>query len=506
MTGQPTTTSAATDRDVDVLVVGAGISGIGAAWHLRQQCPGQRIAVLEGRSGIGGTWDLFRYPGIRSDSDMHTLGFGFRPWREARAIADGPSILDYLKDTVNESALAPFIHFARRVVAAAWDGEQQRWLLDVRHNDEHETWTTRFLHVCSGYYDYEQPHVPQFEGIEDFAGTCVHAQHWPDDLDYADQRVVVVGSGATAVTLVPAMAPTARRVTMVQRSPTWIVSMPAVDRLAETLRRNLPAKWAYTLTRIKNIAFQRYLYHRTRVAPDKVAAELLRRARRSLGPDVDVDKHFTPAYAPWDQRLCLVPDSDLFRALRGGKAHVVTGDIERFETDGLRMKDGELVAADLVVLATGLRLKLLGGIEFTVDGEPVDFASRYSYKGMMVEGVPNMLHTFGYINASWTLRVDLNARFLCRLVETMEQRRVEQVTPRLRPEDADMVPRPWIDGFSSGYVQRSIHLFPRQGDHDPWRNTQNYLLDRRLVGRGSLDDGALVFGPPPATARAPDAA
>jgi monooxygenase len=480
----------------DVLIVGAGISGIGAAWHLKKECPSKSFAILEARGAPGGTWDLFRYPGIRSDSDMHTLGFAFRPWDAEKAIADGPAILQYLNDTVDESGLRQHIYLDHRVVKANWDSEAALWRLRIIHSGEERVITAGFVHMCSGYYDYEQPYTPEIEGLDTFAGTCVHPQRWPENLDYTDKRVVVVGSGATAMTLVPAMAATAASVTMVQRSPSYVFSLPDVDPLNARLRRYLPETWAYTLTRWKNIAFQRFLYHRTRVAPQQIRAKLLGAVRKALGPDYDVETHFTPSYDPWDQRLCIVPNADLFKAIRKGSASVVTGDIARVIPKGVEMVSGERVEADVLITATGLNLKLLAGVPFFVDGEPVDFAERYTYKGMMISGVPNLMHTFGYINASWTLRVDLNAKFACRLLDEMDRRQVRQVTPTLRSEDTGMPALPWITNFSSGYMQRSLHLFPRQGNKNPWRNTQNYLADRKLVGKAGLDDGALVFGNP----------
>jgi monooxygenase len=482
----------------DVLIVGAGLSGIGAAVHLHRMCPGKRYVILEGRPSMGGTWDLFRYPGVRSDSDMHTLGYGFKPWRDAKAIADGPAILGYVKETAAEFGVTDHIRYGHRATRAAWSGEDAAWTVDAVRADTGETvhFTCNFLLMCAGYYSYQQGYTPEFEGRERFKGKIVHPQEWPEDLDYAGKKVVVIGSGATAMTLVPAMAKDVAHVVMLQRSPTYVVSRPDTDIIANGLRAVLPERWAYAITRWKNVALQQFLYRRTRMHPEQVKQKLLDMVRKELGPDYDVETHFTPRYNPWDQRLCLVPNSDLFEAIRSGKASIVTDHIERFTETGIALTSGKELDADIIVTATGLNLVVPGEMQFSVDGAPVDFAQTWTYKGMMYSGVPNLVCTFGYINASWTLRADLTAQYVGRLVKRMDERGMRQVTPRLRESDRDMPARPWIDAFSSGYMQRMMHRFPKQGDREPWINPQNYSRDRKMIRFGSLDDGALVFGNP----------
>ncbi len=483
---------------VDVLIVGAGLSGIGAGVHLKRDCPRRSFTILEGRDAIGGTWDLFRYPGIRSDSDMHTLGYDFKPWREAKAIADGPAIRRYVNDTADEHDVRRHIRFGHRVERASWSTDDARWVVEASRADGAEpvALSCDFLFLCGGYYRYDRGHLPEFAGLEEFGGTLVQPQFWPENLDYAGKRVIVIGSGATAMTLVPAMAEAGAQVTMVQRSPTYVVSRPAEDAIANFLRRILPERWAYALTRRKNVTLQGYMYRRTRTAPEKVKKLLLDRVRKHLGPDYDVATHFTPRYNPWDQRLCLVPDADLFKAINSGRAEVVTDGIERFTANGIRLASGQELEADIVVAATGLELSVLSGIELQVDGRQVNLPDTVSYKGMMFSDVPNLVQTFGYINASWTLRADLTARYVCRLLNHLEATGTSQVTPRLRDEDRGMTLRPWIDDFSAGYMQRAMHLFPKQGDRGPWRNTQNYAQDRKLVREAPLEDGALVFSRP----------
>jgi cation diffusion facilitator CzcD-associated flavoprotein CzcO len=481
---------------LDVLIIGAGLSGIGAAVHLHRKCPGKRYALLEGRPRMGGTWDLFRYPGIRSDSDMHTLGYSFKPWREAKAIADGPSILRYIEEAAAEYGVDEHIRYGHRATRASWSTEDAAWTVEAVQTATGETvrLTCNFLLMCAGYYSYEQGHTPEFAGQDRFRGTIIHPQQWPEDLDYAGKRVVVIGSGATAMTLVPAMARDVAHIVMLQRSPTYVVSRPAKDVIANALRAVLPEHWAYAITRWKNVLMQQFLYRRTRTHPEQVKARLLDMVRNELGPDYDVATHFTPRYNPWDQRLCLVPDSDLFEAIRSGKASVVTDRIERFTETGLALASGKEIEADIVVTATGLNLVVLGEMTFVVDGKPVDFAQTWTYKGMMYSGVPNLVCTFGYINASWTLRADLTAEYVCRLLDHMDAHGVRQVTPQLRESDRDMPARPWIDSFSSGYMRRMMHRFPKQGDREPWINPQNYSRDRKMLRYGTLDDGALVFG------------
>jgi cation diffusion facilitator CzcD-associated flavoprotein CzcO len=483
---------------LDVVIVGAGLSGIGAAVHLQERCPGKSYAILESRQALGGTWDLFRYPGIRSDSDMHTLGYRFKPWVAEKAIADGPAIREYMNETVDEYRIRDRIRYEHALESAAWSSDDARWTLTIRRKDRGDTFalSCNFLSMCSGYYSFEKGYLPEFEGIEDFRGQLVHPQFWPEDLDYAGRRVAVIGSGATAMTLVPSIAKDAAHVTMIQRSPTYVVSRPAKDRIANLLRKILPAKLAYRLTRFKNVQLQRFFYGRTRTAPEKVKALLLKRVRDVLPADYDVETHFTPSYNPWDQRLCLVPDGDLFDVINSGKASVVTDHIDCFTESGIQLESGEKVEADIIVTATGLRLEVMGGVRFSVDGDPVDFAKTYTYKGMMFSGIPNLVQTFGYINASWTLRADLTAEFVCRLLNRMDELGMAQCTPLLRAEDHPMAEKPWIDDFSPGYMQRVMHLFPKQGDRAPWLNTQNYTLDKKMIRNAPLEDGALVFSHP----------
>ena len=489
---------------LDVVIVGAGLSGIGAAYHLTAKCPGKTYAILESRDAIGGTWDLFRYPGIRSDSDMHTLGFNFKPWTEAKAIADGPSIRKYVNETADEHQIRQHIRFGHAVRRASWSSDDASWTIQAEHDGAMVEIRCRFLMMCSGYYNYAEGYTPEFEGMTSYRGTVVHPQHWPEDLDYSGKKVVVIGSGATAMTLVPAMADAAESVTMIQRSPTYVVSRPDQDRIANMLRKVLPERWAYAVPRFKNTKAQAFIYGRSRTRPDKIKAMLLKEVREALGPDYDVDKHFTPNYNPWDQRLCLIPNGDLYQAINRGKATVVTGTIDRITEHGVRMADGEEIEADILVTATGLKLMLLGGAEFSVDGEKVDFPSTYAYKGMMYSDVPNLIQTFGYINASWTLRADLTSEYACRVINRMDELGVQQVTPRLREADRDMKTQNWIEDFSAGYMQRMMHLFPKQGDRDPWRNTQNYTLDKKLVHKAPLEDGALIFGKSASVIRWPD--
>jgi monooxygenase len=480
----------------DVLIVGAGLSGIGAGVHLHRNCPQKNYVILEGRPAMGGTWDLFRYPGIRSDSDMHTLGYSFKPWREAKAIADGLSILRYVKEAAAENGVDDHIRYGHRATKAAWSSEHACWTVEAQRTDTGSTvrFTCNFLLMCAGYYSYQEGYTPEFEGQERFAGTTVHPQKWPEDLDYRGKTVVVIGSGATAMTLVPAIAQEVGHVVMLQRSPTYVVSRPDKDIIANTLRKVLPERWAYAITRWKNVALQQFLYRRTRTHPEQVKQKLLDLVRKELGPDYDVETHFTPRYNPWDQRLCLVPNSDLFEAIRSGKASIVTDHIERFTETGIALTSGKELDADIIVTATGLNLVVLGELQFSVDGAAVDFAKTWTYKGMMYSGVPNLVCTFGYINASWTLRADLTAEYVCRVINRMDELGVRQVMPRLRESDRDMPPRPWIDGFSSGYMQRMMHRFPKQGDREPWLNPQNYSRDRKMIRFAPLEDGALVFG------------
>lgn len=494
----------ASSEALDVIIVGAGLSGVGAACHLQQQCPGTRYTILEARDAMGGTWDLFRYPGIRSDSDMHTLGYSFRPWRESKAIADGPAILQYIRETAAEYGIDRHIRYGHAVRRASWSSDTALWTVEA---EDASGATVRLrcglLLMCAGYFSYAGGHDPVFPGRERYRGPVVHPQDWSRDIDYRDKKVVIVGSGATAMTLVPAMAADAAHVTMLQRSPTYVISRPDRDLLANFMRRILPERVAYGLTRWKNIALQQWLYRQTRVRPRTVRRNLLKRVRRALGPDYDVDQHFSPRYDPWDQRLCLVPNGDLFEVIRAGKASVVTDTIDTFTESGIRLESGRELEADIVVTATGLQLVSLGGVDFDVDGQAVDFSTRYSYKGIMYSDVPNLVSTFGYINASWTLRSDLVARFCCRVIKHMAVTGSRQCTPRLRETDSTMPARPWIEGFTSGYMQRFMDQLPKQGDCSPWLNTQDYRQDRKLMLEDPVDDGVLRFTGPASAAPGP---
>lgn len=478
---------------VDVAVVGAGISGISAAYHLQTLCPDRTFSILEARDDIGGTWDLFRYPGVRSDSDMHTLGFSFKPWRAEKSIADAPSIMSYLRETIAEYDIERHIRFGHRVRRAAWDSGTARWTLTIDNGDAEVTMTANFVFMCAGYYSYRGGHDPDFPGRDRFTGDIVHPQKWPDDLDYRDKRVVVIGSGATAVTLVPAMAETANHVTMLQRSPTWVVARPDTDRFANTLRRVLPDRVAYAITRKKNTLQQQLVYRKTRTDPDKVKSLLLQGVRAGLGEDYDVDTHFTPSYNPWDQRLCLIPNGDLFRAIRSGDAEVVTDTITTFTETGIELASGRHLDADIIVTATGLQLVTLGEAEIVVDGHEVDFASTFTYKGLAYSDVPNLVSTFGYINASWTLRADLTSDYVCRVLNHMRDTDTDIAVPRRRDDELSMTPRPWIDDFSAGYITRILPVLPKQGDRAPWVNPQMLAADRKLIARGDVDDGHMTF-------------
>ena len=477
---------------LDILIVGAGLSGIGAGYHLQENCPGKSYAILEAREAIGGTWDAFRYPGIRSDSDMYTLGYSFRPWPEAKAIADGPSILKYVRDTASDHGIEDRIRFNHRVVRADWSSADARWTVEAIRADTQETvqLTCGFLFMCSGYYRYDEPYAPDFEGSERFRGDIVHPQRWTDDIDYAGKRVVVIGSGATAVTLVPAMAREAAHVTMLQRSPSYIVSLPAEDPVATVLRRVLPAKLAYSLLRWKNVLVTMLVFKLSRSRPRLVKRLIRAAVERQLPPGYDVDTHFKPNYNPWDQRMCLVPDGDLFEAIGAGRASLVTDQIETFTETGIKLASGDELDADLIVTATGLNLVPLGGMEVGVDGSDVVISETMGYKGMMLSGVPNLAASIGYTNASWTLKCDLTCEYVCRLLNHMDEHGYRQCTPRNR--DSSIVAEPFID-FNSGYVVRAIDKFPKQGSRTPWRLHQNYARDILALRFGAIEDGALEF-------------
>jgi monooxygenase len=477
---------------VDVLIVGAGISGIGSACHIKAECPGKTFAILEARDSLGGTWDLFRYPGIRSDSDMFTLGYRFRPWREAKAIADGPAILSYVRDTAIEHGVHDHIRLGHRAVRASWSSADALWTVEIEHAGTGETieMTCSFLHMCTGYYRYDEGYTPDFAGTESFRGEIVHPQHWPEDLDYAGKRVVVVGSGATAVTLVPAMAETAAAVTMLQRSPSYVLALPGIDPIAKLVRRLLPTKAAYTVVRWKNVLLATAFFQLSRRRPKWVKALIRKGVERRLPPGYDIDTHFKPNYNPWDQRMCLVPDGDLFEAIGSGRAQVVTDRIKTFTGSGLALESGAELEADVVVTATGLNLLAFGGTELEVDGTPVELPEKMTYKGMMLEGVPNLAVSFGYTNASWTLKCDLTCEYVCRLLNHMDAHGYAYCVPRNDDPSVDALP--FVD-FSSGYIQRAIDDFPKQGSKLPWKLHQNYARDILMLRRGAVEDGAMEF-------------
>lgn len=493
----------------DVLIVGAGLSGIGAGARLQMDCPDKTFAILEGREASGGTWDLFRYPGVRSDSDMFTLGYRFRPWRDGKAIADGPSILRYIRETANEYDLDKHIGYGHRVTRAEWSSDQSVWTVSVTitgspqaadsfpqsregaKEPQRETrfLTCKFLYLCTGYYDYEAGYTPDWPGLAEYRGTLVHPQKWPQDLDYAGKRVVVIGSGATAVTLVPAMAETTAHVTMLQRSPTYVVSRPSVDKIANSLRSVLPDKAAYVISRWKNVLLGIFFYTFSRKHPSAMKRLLAKGVRKVLG-DEAADKHFSPSYNPWDQRICLVPDADLFNAIRDGRASVVTDEIESFAENGIDLKSGEHLKADIIVTATGLVLKIMSGLTLVVDGETVDLSKKFAYKGMMYNDVPNLAQAFGYTNASWTLKCDLTSEYVCRLLKYMDAKGWKQCSPKIG--DDSIKPEPVLD-FNSGYVLRALDSLPSQGSKPPWRLYQNYVRDLSMLRYGSIDDGTMKF-------------
>jgi len=477
---------------LDVLIVGAGISGIGAAYHLQTRCPRRTYAILEGRDNLGGTWDLFRYPGIRSDSDMHTLGYRFRPWEDRKAIADGPAILRYLADTASDNGIDRHIRFGHYVKSVSWSSEDARWTVTLwqKETGEDTQMTCGFLYMCTGYYDYEKGYTPEFAGRERFEGEIVHPQKWSDDVEYEGKRVVVIGSGATAVTLVPELAKKAAHVTMLQRSPSYILSVPEEDAIALALRRRLPPKVAYGVTRWKNVLMSLALFGASRRAPSGMKRLLIGGVKKALGPDYDVDKHFTPHYEPWDQRLCLVPDGDLFHAIREGRASVVTDHIETFTEKGIRLRSGEELDADLIVTATGLNLLFLSGMDVLVDGETIEPKNLMTYKAMMFGDVPNMALSFGYTNASWTLKADLTSEYVCRLLNHMEKRGYEVCVARQNDPDVEEIP---FLNLASGYITRSLADLPKQGSKEPWRLKMNYAADVLEIRHGKVDDGVMQF-------------
>ncbi len=495
---------------LDVLIVGAGLSGIGAGAHMRKELPEKSFAILEGREACGGTWDLFRYPGVRSDSDMFTLGYRFRPWKEQKAIADGPSILEYIRETAAEYDLDKEIRYGHRVRRAEWNSEDAKWTIEAETSpvgsvSSHDAgssgerdylpqskrvaFTCNFLYLCTGYYEYESGYTPEWPGFSDYAGTLIHPQKWPEGLDHAGKRVLIIGSGATAVTLVPAMAKEAEHVTMLQRSPTYVVSMPSEDKIANFFRSLLPAKAGYALTRWKNVLRQTFFYELSKKRPSIMKLLIAKGVSKEIGEEL-AEKHFRPSYNPWDQRLCLVPDSDLFASIRDGRASVVTGEIEAFTETGVRLKNGDTIDADIIVTATGLKLKIMDGLTLVVDGEMVDLSTKLAYKGMMYNDVPNLAQAFGYTNASWTLKCDLTSEYVCRLIKHMDKFGFTQCVPRLN--DANVKREPVLD-FNSGYVLRALDTLPGQGSKQPWRLHQNYVKDVALIRFGRLEDEAMEF-------------
>ena len=478
-------------ESIDVLIIGAGLSGIGGACHLRRNSPDRSFMILESREASGGTWDLFRYPGIRSDSDMYTFGYGFKPWSDKSSIADGHKILSYIREAAAEYDVEQHIRYQHKVVSASWSSTQSRWLVTAErgHTSERVTISCKFIFSCSGYYDYEQGYTPEFAGIDNFKGQVIHAQHWPEQLDYQGKHVVVIGSGATAVTLVPAMSQDTASLVMLQRTPTYIASVPKEQPLAETLRKWLPDSWVFRLIRWKQVLFQLYLYQLSRRNPQRLRKYLLGLVRKEMGPDYDVDTHFTPDYNPWDQRLCGVPDGDLFAAIRENRAEVVTDHIDQFNKEGIHLKSGKQLDADIVVLATGLNLSFAGGVEYSVDGKVLDFAEHFIFRGMMFSGLPNMAFTVGYTNSSWTLKADLTSQYVSRLLNKMARHGYTTVKPRLTGEVEEM---PLLD-FDAGYVLRSRESFPKQGNRLPWKNYQNYIRDFIGLRLGRQNDDELEF-------------
>lgn len=479
-----------TIEHIDVLIVGAGLSGIAAGYYLQSRSPKRSYAILEGREAMGGTWDLFRYPGIRSDSDMYTLGYKFRPWDNPQSIADGSSILEYIKQTASEFGIDKKIRYGHRVCGAEWSSEKGLWTIEVQQGDAIKQMTCNFLFMCTGYYDFDKGYTPDFPGIENFKGQIVHPQKWEDDIDYNGKRVVVIGSGATAVTLVPTLSEKAEHVTMLQRSPTYIVSAPGQDPVAKWLNGRVPNRLAFTITRWKKILLGMYGYYMARKKPEEVKEYLVGLVREEIGDGFDIEKHFTPSYNPWDQRVCLVPDSDFFNAMKAGKVSVVTDHIETFTENGIQLKSGETLEADLIITATGLVMKIMKGVQLVVDGKTINPADTIAYKGMMYSNIPNLASAMGYTNASWTLKCELIAEYVCRLLNYMDKHDYSHCTPQINDEAFET--EPLID-FSSGYVQRANDSLPSQGTKSPWKLYQNYILDLFMLRFGKLQDDAMVF-------------
>ena len=474
----------------DIIIVGAGISGIAAGYNLQKSCPDKSFAILEGREALGGTWDLFKYPGVRSDSDMHTLGFRFKPWIHKKAIADGPSILKYLNETVDDYNLREKITYNQKVIASNWVSDSSIWELTVDDNGQEISMSCNFLFLCGGYYSYDKPYMPDFPGMDAFNGRVIHPQFWDESLDYSNKKVVVIGSGATAVTLVPAIAESAKQTTMLQRSPSYVISAPAEDSWNNALNKIFPVKFTYFVIRWKNILRTIIGFYLSRKYPERIKERLINLVREELGQDFDVEKHFTPSYKPWDQRMCLVPDGDLFSAIKDNRANVVTDTIDTFTPTGILLNSGNEIEADIVISATGIELNALNDINVSVDGLKVEANRKLSYKGMMLSGVPNLAISFGYVNSSWTLRADLTCEYVCRLINTMDKEGCAACSPE---EDLNaLVEDDYID-FTSGYVQRALDRLPKQGKKSPWRNYQNYLLDIFYVRFFSIKDSTLRF-------------
>jgi cation diffusion facilitator CzcD-associated flavoprotein CzcO len=478
-------------KHVDVMIIGAGLSGIGAGYYLQTHCRNKTYAILEARPSLGGTWDLFRYPGVRSDSDMYTLGYTFRPWRDPKAIADGPAILTYIRETAAEYGIDRHIHFNHTLRSASWSSKHARWTLTVESERGLVHFTCTFLYMCTGYYTYDQGYTPEWNGVDRFQGAIIHPQQWPEQFDYTNKRIIIIGSGATAVTLAPALAERAAHVTMLQRSPTYIVAAPAEDVMTTKLRRWLPERAAYSVARWRAIGIGMLTYLMARSFPQTTRRMLIQAVRDQLGAGYDVARHFTPRYNPWDQRLCLVPDADLFQAIKDGKVSVETDQIETFTEGGIRLTSGNELAADMIVTATGLVMRLLNGIQLEIDGAPVDFAKTITYKGMMFSDIPNMALALGYTNASWTLKCELIAQYVCRLLNYMDRRGYTHCTPRRT--DPTITEEPAVN-FTSGYVQRALASLPSQGSKKPWKLYQNYVLDFFAMRFGGVNDGTMVFG------------
>jgi monooxygenase len=483
----------------DVLIVGAGLSGIGAAWHLQNQCPNKSYTILESRNAIGGTWDLFRYPGIRSDSDMYTLGYNFKPWTNPKAIADGPSIREYIRETAREAGIDKNIRYGHKILKSSWSSDDAQWTVEALQNDTGKTvkFTCNFLFMCTGYYNYDAGYTPHFDGSDRFKGQIIHPQHWPENLDYSGKKVVIIGSGATAVTLLPAMSDKAAHVTMLQRSPTYVVSIPEKDPIANNMRRFLPEKLVYRVTRAKNVSLTLGFFNLAKKRPKPIRRLLLAQVRAQVGKDFDM-KHFTPDYNPWDERLCAVPNGDLFKVLRKGTGSVVTDHIDTFTETGIQLKSGQHLDADIIITATGLDLQIMGGMQVHMDGKPVDMTQRLNYKGIMFEGLPNIAMIFGYTNASWTLKADISSEYVCRLLKTMDKRGMRQCTPR--NNDPSVVQESFVD-MRSGYIQRALAKLPKQGNKAPWKVFMNYFLDLPMLRYSAVEDGSMELSNPKTAAR-----